>query len=77
MILELKNLSHKFSASKEILSDISLKLERGKIYALMGANGSGKTTLFNIITGFITPRTGSILFQLIEIRGLLPYRINH
>lgn len=76
MMLELKNLSHRFSASKEILSGVSLELERGKIYALMGANGSGKTTLFNIITGFISPKSGSILFESNEISGLLPYRIN-
>lgn len=76
MILELKNLSHKFSSSKEILNNISLELKKGKIYALMGANGSGKTTLFNIITGFINPKSGSILLESAEISRLPPYKIN-
>lgn len=35
------------------IQSVSLKLEKGKVYALMGANGSGKTTLCNIIRGFI------------------------
>lgn len=75
-LLELKNLTHSFSGSKKILDDVSLNLEKGKIYALMGANGSGKTTLFNIITGFIKPTSGDIFFQSIRINGFPSYKIN-
>lgn len=75
-ILELKNLTHGFSASKKILDDVSLDLEKGRIYALMGANGSGKTTLFNIITGFIAPVSGEIYFDTKRITKLAPYKIN-
>jgi ABC-type branched-subunit amino acid transport system ATPase component len=42
---------------------ISFNLPRGRITALIGPNGSGKTTLFNIITGFLKPDVGSILFN--------------
>lgn len=76
MILELKNITHGFSASKKILDNVSLELEKGKIYALMGANGSGKTTLFNIITGFIKLQSGDIFLKSIRINGLLPHKIN-
>lgn len=75
-IVELKNLTHGFSASKKILDDVSLDLEKGKIYALMGANGSGKTTLFNIITGFVAPVSGEVYFNSESITRLAPYKIN-
>ena len=75
-ILELKNLTHSFSASKKILDNVSLNLKKGMIYALMGANGSGKTTLFNIITGFIKPTSGDIFFNSKRITRLAPHKIN-
>ena len=42
----------------------------------MGGNGSGKTTLFNIITGFVKPQRGEIIFQTEKITHLSPYKIN-
>jgi branched-chain amino acid transport system ATP-binding protein len=76
MILALENITHSFSPSKKILDNVSLELEKGKIYALMGANGSGKTTLFNIITGFIKPQSGDIFFKSKRINGQPPHKIN-
>jgi len=75
-VLELKNLTHSFLGSKKILDNLSLDLEKGNIYALMGANGAGKTTLFNIITGFIQPTSGDILFNSKRITRLPAYKIN-
>ena len=49
-MLEIKNLSAEVNG-KKILNGINLKLEKGKIYALMGPNGSGKTSLANILMG--------------------------
>lgn len=43
-----------------ILSDVSLELEEGKIYGLVGRNGSGKTMLMKCICGFIKPTNGDI-----------------
>lgn len=76
MILQLKNITFGFSGSKKILDNVSLELEKGKIYALMGANGSGKTTLFNIVNGFIEPQAGDIFFNSININGRPTYKIN-
>ena len=42
----------------------------------MGTNGSGKTTLFNLISGFLTPQSGNILFNEKSITKLPPYKIN-
>ena len=49
-MLEIKNLSAEVDG-KKVLDGVSLKLEKGKIYALMGPNGSGKTSLANILMG--------------------------
>ena len=76
LILELKHLSFRFSLEKQILKDLSLSLEEKMIYALMGSNGAGKTTLFNLITGFIKPQRGEILFHSEKITHLSPFRIN-
>ena len=76
MILELQNLTFAFVPEKQILNDLSLTLEEQKIYALMGGNGAGKTTLFNLITGFIKPRNGKILFGGKNLAHQQPYIIN-
>ncbi|MGV7105599.1 ABC transporter ATP-binding protein [Flavobacterium sp. U410] len=49
-MIELKNVSKKYG-SKEILKNISILFETGKVYGIMGENGAGKTTLFNCIAG--------------------------
>jgi ABC-2 type transport system ATP-binding protein len=46
--------------SKEVLRDISLVLEQGKIYGFFGRNGSGKTMLFRAVCGLIKPTAGEI-----------------
>ncbi len=76
MILELKHITFGFSPEKQILKDLSLQLEQGKIYALMGSNGAGKTTLFNLITGFIRTQSGKIFFFEKNLTNQQPYQIN-
>ena len=49
-MLEIKNLSVEVGG-KEVLKEINLKLEKGKVYALMGPNGSGKSSLANVLMG--------------------------
>ncbi|MBV5326219.1 MAG: ATP-binding cassette domain-containing protein [Chlorobium sp.] len=53
-----------------------MSLKSGKVYALMGGNGAGKTTLFNIVTGFIKPQSGKILFDGKNLAHQQPYAIN-
>ena len=48
---------------KNAVNHLSLNLEAGKIYALLGPNGSGKTTLMKMIAGLVKPTAGSILFE--------------
>lgn len=52
--IELKNVTYTYPLADEpCIRDVSLSIEKGKFYAIIGANGSGKTTLCNIIRGFI------------------------
>src|SRR5262249_28083836 len=57
------------------VNGVSLRLEPGRIYGLIGPNGSGKTTLFNCITGIERRDAGRILFQGERIDGLRPWQI--
>ena len=59
-LLEISNLNKSFD-NKEILKNINLKLERGKIIGLLGKNGAGKTTLIKLINDLLTPTSGEIL----------------
>jgi len=75
-MLTLQNLTFGFSPERQIFKDLSLSLEGEKVYALMGGNGAGKTTLFNLITGFIKPQSGKILFDGKNLAHQQPYAIN-
>ncbi len=51
------------------LNQVSFAVESGTVKAVIGPNGAGKTTLFHLITGFLTPEAGRIVFQDEEIQG--------
>jgi ABC-2 type transport system ATP-binding protein len=61
-MLECKGLEKKYKM-KTVITDASLELEQGRIYALLGQNGSGKSTLMKMIVGLVKPDSGTILFQ--------------
>jgi len=55
--------------------DLSFELRRGEFLGIIGPNGSGKTTLVNLITGFVRPDAGEVLFHGKNITGKMPYKI--
>jgi len=57
-MIELKNITFSYKKSESLLQDLSLHLEAGKIYGLLGKNGAGKTTLLKILTGLLNPQCG-------------------
>lgn len=75
MFLEVRGVSKSFGGVAA-LSKCSISLEKNKIYGLIGPNGSGKTTLFNVITGFLTPDEGDVLYKDRSIVGLPPRKIS-
>ncbi len=69
-MLELKNISFTIEEDgqkTEILKNISMKLEDNQFYAMTGPNGGGKSTLAKIIAGIVTPTTGQILLDGVDI----------
>lgn len=61
-VLETQNLIKEFKGFTAV-DDVSLKIQRGHIHALIGPNGAGKTTVFNLLTKFLTPTSGKILYN--------------
>lgn len=60
--LEVRDVGHSFGGLT-VLTNVSFGVPRGQIVGLIGPNGSGKSTLFNIINGFLRPRTGSVVLD--------------
>ena len=61
-LLEIKDLNKSFD-NKEILKDINLSIQSGRIIGLLGKNGVGKTTLIKLINDLLTPTSGKILIN--------------
>lgn len=62
MILQCNDLVKKY-LNKTAVNGISLEIEEGKIYALLGPNGSGKTTFMKIVAGLVKPSSGTIAYK--------------
>jgi len=71
IILRTEDLTKEFAGFVAV-SDVALEVERGSIHALIGPNGAGKTTCFNLLTKFLQPTRGRILFKGADITGLQP-----
>ena len=61
-ILETSGLVKEFKGFRAV-NDVNLKVQRGHIHALIGPNGAGKTTVFNLLTKFLIPTAGKILYN--------------
>jgi len=73
-ILETRGLTKEFKGFVAV-DNVNLKVRRGAIHALIGPNGAGKTTCFNLLTKFLTPTRGEILFNGIDITKDTPEHI--
>ena len=74
IILETRGLTKEFKGFIAV-SKVDLKVRRGEIHALIGPNGAGKTTCFNLLTKFLTPTHGQILFDGQDITREKPAQI--
>ncbi len=73
-ILEVNNLGKRFGGVVA-LHGINFRLAKGEFVGVIGPNGSGKSTLVNLITGFLKPTSGSVVFKGKDITGKMPYVI--
>lgn len=77
-MLVAKNLSYKYRTT-EVLSNINLTFDSGKMYAIIGKSGSGKTTLLSLLSGIHAVQQGAVIFndQMIGRKELRSYRRNN
>jgi len=73
-ILDVRNL-HKNFGAVTAASNINVTFTPGETVGIIGANGAGKTTFVNMITGYLKPTRGAILYRSREITGMPPRRI--
>ncbi len=74
MILQSDDLVKSFGGVTAI-NHLSLTIEKGSVFGIIGPNGSGKTTFFNLVTGIYHPNSGSVTFNGRDITGLRPHQI--
>jgi len=73
-ILEVRRVTRRFSGLTAV-NDVSFQVAPGEIVGVIGPNGAGKTTLFAVISGFLKPTAGEVLFRGQIISGLPAHRI--
>jgi branched-chain amino acid transport system ATP-binding protein len=71
-LLEVKELSKRFGGLTAV-NDVTFEVAAGEIVAVIGPNGAGKSTLFKLITSFLRPTAGRVVFQGEEITRLRPH----
>jgi len=67
-ILETRNLEKKFGAVYAA-KEINISIDAGEVMGVIGSNGAGKTTFVNMVTGYLTPSAGEILYRGQSITG--------
>ena len=73
-LLEVSGL-HSYYGDSHILFDVSLRVERNEVVALLGRNGAGKSTMLKSLMGVVKPRAGSVRLDGVEIAGMKSHAI--
>lgn len=76
VILQVNGVTKIFGALRAV-NNVSFGMDEGDLVALIGPNGAGKSTLFNVMTGFLNPEAGKVIFNGEDITKLPPHRISH
>jgi branched-chain amino acid transport system ATP-binding protein len=71
-MLIVKNLTKRFGGFIAV-NDVNLEIKEGEIISIIGTNGAGKTTLVNMISGYLKPDSGTILFSDKDVTYASPY----
>ena len=62
LLLDVQELNKHFGGLHAV-KNVNLRIRRGEIVGILGPNGAGKTTIFNLLTGFIAPDEGQVIFN--------------
>jgi branched-chain amino acid transport system ATP-binding protein len=73
-LLKVEHLGKHFGGVQAVF-DVSFVLRKGEFLGMIGPNGSGKTTLVNLVTGFVKPDSGKVIYRGEDITGKRPYTI--
>lgn len=78
-IVKACNVKYSYDGNRNVLKNISIEFELGKVYVILGQSGCGKTTLLSLLGGLDSPSDGQVLFQgeNIEKKGLAYHRKNN
>ena len=66
-----------FYGDSHVLHDVSLRVQEGRLLALLGRNGAGKTTCISAIIGFVPPRSGTVMLGGLALQKMSPENICH
>lgn len=77
--LKLIQVNYSYKKNNNVLQNINVCFDRGKMYAILGKSGSGKTTLLSVLGGMDLPRSGKIIFADTELnkKNMDQYREKH
>ncbi len=73
-MLETRNLTKEFDGFRAV-DNLNFSLQKGELRCIIGPNGAGKTTLFNLISGFLKPTYGEIVYNNEKMTKLMPHEI--
>jgi ABC-2 type transport system ATP-binding protein len=68
-LIQTKEVAKRFG-SNTVLADVTLSIEEGDFFGVIGKSGSGKSTLLNLLTGFIRPTNGKVLYKSSATHGM-------
>ena len=74
-LLQVEQVTRRFGAL-EALADVSVTVNEGEVFGLIGPNGSGKTTFFNVVTGIYPPSDGRVVLDGQDIGGMPPHKVS-
>jgi branched-chain amino acid transport system ATP-binding protein len=74
-LLEMRGVTAGYAQDIDVLREVSLSVEAGRITGVIGLNGAGKSTLVKTICGFLAPKAGSVMFDGNDISGMAPHKL--
>ena len=74
LILQVNDL-HVYYGSIHAVKGVSFEVNQGEVVTLIGANGAGKSTVLNTVSGLLHPKSGSVVFENKDLKGVSAHKI--